>query len=396
MIVDVVLVLLLLLSAWRGWQRGFVVRALQLVGLFGAGAIAYVLLPILLAHIPAVSRPSVARSLVLIVGVWVAALAGEALLNMVGVRLMSRGHRVVHRGDAVAGAVASVLATTLITWFLVSAIEPSLPTTLAGEVSGSRILTAVDRAMPEQPRRWAADLATSINTSRFPDVFSGLSPEPNPSVAAPDTGIVANPEVKKAAASVVKVLASSRSCGGSEGSAWVVAPHRLATNAHVVAGATTVVVQIRGAGPYLRATVVAFDPHVDLAILDVPTLDAPALTRSGPLKNGESAVVAGYPLDGGYKAVAARVRDEIRATGRDIYSTGLVTRDVYSLYATVQPGNSGGPLLTASGTVAGTIFARSTTSKDTGYALTDSTTSKLLDEASQLSSPVSTEKCVVG
>ena len=341
MIVDVVLVLLLIISAVRGWHRGFVVRALQLVGLFGAGALAYILLPMLLAHIPTLSRPSIARSVVLIAGVWVAALGGEALLSMLGVRLMSGGHRVVNRGDAVAGALASVVATTLVTWFLVSAIEPSLPTGLAAEISGSRILTAVDRAMPEPPRRWAADLATSINTSRFPDVFSGLSPEPNPSVAAPDTGITAEPAVVRAAASVVKVLASSRSCGGSEGSGWVVSAHRVVTNAHVVGGATTVVVQVRGAGAYLRATVVAFDPHVDLAILDVPGLGAPALTRSGPLTSGESAVVAGYPLDGGYRAVAARVRDEIRATGRDIYSTGLVTRDVYSLYATVEPGNCG-------------------------------------------------------
>ncbi len=396
MIVDVILVLLLIVSAVRGWHRGFVVRAFQLIGLFGVGALAYLLLPKLMAHISGLSHPSMTRSVVLIIGVWVAALGGEALLTAVGVRMMSGNHRIVRRGDAAAGAVASLLATTIVAWFLLTAIQPSLPTRLASEVAQSRILTTVDHSMPETPRRWAADLATSINTSRFPDVFSGLSPEPNPSVAAPDSGITAEPAVKRAAASVVKVLASSRSCGGSEGSGWVVSPHKIVTNAHVVAGATTVVVQVRGAGPYLRATVVAFDPHVDLAILAVPGLNAPALARSGPLKNGESAVVAGYPLDGGYRAVAARVRDQIRATGRDIYSSGLVTRDVYSLYATVEPGNSGGPLLTTSGTVAGTIFARSTTSNDTGYALTDSTTRALLDAAPGLTSPVSTEKCVAG
>ena len=394
--VDLALVLMLTLAALRGWQRGFVVRALQLAGLIGAGAVAYFLLPIPMAHIPSLSRPSLARSIVLILGVWIVALTGETLMSMLGRRVMARGHQTIRKGDALAGAVASMLVTTVLTWFVVTAVRPALPPSLVREVGQSRILTATDHAMPELPRRWAASLATSINTSRFPDVFSGLSPEPNPSVAAPDTGITAEPAVVRAAASVVKVLASSRSCGGSEGSGWVVSAHRVVTNAHVVGGATTVVVQVRGAGAYLRATVVAFDPHVDLAILDVPGLGAPALTRSGPLTSGESAVVAGYPLDGGYRAVAARVRDEIRATGRDIYSTGLVTRDVYSLYATVEPGNSGGPLLTASGTVAGTVFARSTTSKDTGYALTDSTTSRLLDEAATLTRPVSTEQCVAG
>ena len=45
-------------------------------------------------------------------------------------------------------------------------------------------------------------------------------------------------------------------------------------------------------------------------------------------------------------------------------------RDVYSLYATVRQGNSGGPLLTPDGRVYGVIFAKSLDDPDTGYALT--------------------------
>ena len=393
--VDLALVLMLTLAALRGWQRGFVVRALQLAGLLGAGAVAYFLLPIPMAHIPSLSRPSLARSIVLILGVWIVALTGETLMSMLGRRMMAGGHQTIRKGDALAGAVASMLVTTVLTWFVVTAVRPALPPSLVREVGQSRILTATDHAMPELPRHWAASLATSINTSRFPDVFSGLSPEPNPTVPAPDAASTTTPGVRAAAASIVKVLASSRSCGGSEGSGWVVADHRIVTNAHVVAGSTTVVVQPGGVGPYLPATVVAFDPEVDLAILSVPGLRAAPLQRAGQLKDGQATAVAGYPLDGGYRVVASRVRDEIRATGRDIYSTGLVTRDVYSLYAVVQPGNSGGPLLTTTGRVAGTIFARSTTSTTTGYALTDSTTSRLLDEAARLSSPVPTRGCLV-
>lgn len=392
--VDLILALMLVLAALRGWQRGFVVRALQLVGLVGAGALAYFLLPIPMAHIADLARPSLARSIVLILVVWIVALTGETLMSMLGRRIMAAGPHTIRKGDAVAGAVASVLVTTMLAWFTVTAVRPALPPSLVREVSQSRILTATDRVMPELPRHWAASLATSINTSRFPDVFSGLSPEPNPTVPPPDAASTSTPGVKSAAAGIVKVLANSRSCGGSEGSGWVVASHRVVTNAHVVAGSKTVVVQPGGVGPYLPATVVAFDPEVDLAILSVPALKAQPLQRAAQLKDGEAGVVAGYPLDGGYRVVAARVRDEIRATGRDIYSTALVTRDVYSLYAVVQPGNSGGPLLTTSGKVAGTVFARSTTSNDTGYALTDSATRKLLDEAAQLSSPVSTSGCL--
>ena len=43
------------------------------------------------------------------------------------------------------------------------------------------------------------------------------------------------------------------------------------------------------------------------------------------------------------------MRDEINARGPDIYHRSEVTREVYSLYADVEPGNSGGPLLTTDG-----------------------------------------------
>ena len=47
-----------------------------------------------------------------------------------------------------------------------------------------------------------------------------------------------------------------------------------------------------------------------------------------------------------------------------------MTREVFSLYATVEPGNSGGPLLSLGGDVYGVIFAKSLDDADTGYALT--------------------------
>ena len=49
---------------------------------------------------------------------------------------------------------------------------------------------------------------------------------------------------------------------------------------------------------------------------------------------------------------------------------GNVTRQIYSIRATVRPGNSGGPLLATDGGVYGVVFAASTDSADTGYVLT--------------------------
>lgn len=394
--IDIAFLAIALFTAFTGWHRGIVVRGLQLVGLISFGALAYHFAPRFLSHIDALARPSVARSVVLVLVTWIAAMIGEAIGSRVGRRIMGKPHRAKRTLDGLAGAAASVLTLAFVAWFAATAAAPSLPATSARQISQSKVLAAVDSVMPETPRTWAARLATSLNTSRFPSVFNGLSPEPSTDVGTPNSAVTSSAAVQQASNSVVKVLSDSTSCGGAEGSGWVVASQRIVTNAHVVAGAQHVTVQVKGVGPRLSATVVGYDPSVDLAILKVPQLSAPALARdTSTLKTGTDAVVAGFPLNGNYKVVPARVGTEIDATGRNIYSTGLVTRTIYSLNTTVQPGNSGGPLLTPSGKVAGTVFGRSTTSTTTGYALTDAETSHLLDAASSLSSAVSTQSCVV-
>lgn len=67
---------------------------------------------------------------------------------------------------------------------------------------------------------------------------------------------------------------------------------------------------------------------------------------------------------------AARVRGLLEASGADIYGHTGTVRGIYSLYAVVQSGNSGGPLLSRSGSVVGIVFAKSLDDANTGYALT--------------------------
>jgi S1-C subfamily serine protease len=57
------------------------------------------------------------------------------------------------------------------------------------------------------------------------------------------------------------------------------------------------------------------------------------------------------------------------AQGRNIYGAGLTSRYVYELTAVVRPGNSGGPLVEANGTVVGVVFSTSATNPQIGYAL---------------------------
>jgi S1-C subfamily serine protease len=120
----------------------------------------------------------------------------------------------------------------------------------------------------------------------------------------------------------------------------------------------------------MPATVVYFDPQRDVAVLYVPDLKTAPLTF-GPASRGTKGAVIGYPGGGPQKTSAAIVDGRITAEGRDIYNSGLVTRQIFVIEASVRPGNSGGPLVDLEGHVLGLVFATSAGVPNQAYALTD-------------------------
>jgi S1-C subfamily serine protease len=66
----------------------------------------------------------------------------------------------------------------------------------------------------------------------------------------------------------------------------------------------------------------------------------------------------------------ATVRSRSEAVGRDIYGRGLAPREILTLAATVQRGDSGGPFVTADGLIGGVVFAANAAQPGEGYALT--------------------------
>lgn len=188
---------------------------------------------------------------------------------------------------------------------------------------------------------------------------------------APDPRLATSPVAAQARRSIVKVVGTAPGCGKVlEGSGFVFGKHRVMTNAHVVGGVREPTVQVGGEGRTYDAKVVIYDWQRDIAVLEVPSLEAALQFTNGDANSGNSAIVAGFPENGGYDVRSARIRGRIQANGPDIYHRGTVRRDVYSLYATVRQGNSGGPLLTPQGKVYGVVFAKSLDDSHTGYALT--------------------------
>ncbi len=164
------------------------------------------------------------------------------------------------------------------------------------------------------------------------------------------------------------------------------------TNAHVVAGVPHPTVEVNGQA--LAARTVLFDPERDVAVLYVPALRAAPLSfASTPASSGDSAIVVGYPENGPFTPVAARVRDRLYARGVDIYSQSTVTREVYGLRAQIRPGNSGGPLLTPTGQVYGVVFAAATDDPETGYALTAAEVAGDAQTGRTATAEVSTRSC---
>jgi S1-C subfamily serine protease len=284
----------------------------------------------------------------------------------------------------------------LVAWLIGSALAGTTLPTLGKEVRNSKVLQGVARALPNQADTWFADFSSVLAQNGFPQVFSPFSDEPIKEVQPPDPKLANSVVAARAQRSIVKVMGTAQSCGKVlEGSGFVFGDRRVMTNAHVVGGVDEPTVQIGGEGRKYDAKVVLYDWKRDIAVLDVPDLDAtPLQFTEEDARSGDDAIVAGFPENGSYDVRSARVRGRIDAHGPDIYHRGTVSRDVYSLYATVRQGNSGGPLLTPEGKVYGVVFAKSLDDPDTGYALTADQVAESAAEGVTATSPVDTGTCV--
>ncbi|MFD1661195.1 MarP family serine protease [Streptomyces caeni] len=366
-LLDFLLLLVILGYAASGYRRGLVAGCVSLAGFVGGAVVGVWVLPWVMGL---VTRGTTAATVTAVFTVLVPAVAGHEMAGRLALKL----RRELDRGplrvaDGVGGAAANTAAVLIVAWVAASVLGASSSPLVTQAIRDSRLLGAVQSAMPDTTPAWFARATAALTQAGFPQVFNPFENEPAAEVAKPSGDNVTASATNAAKLATVKIEGAAGD-QGREGSGFVYAAQRVMTNAHVVAGIDRPSVRIGGVGPSYAARVVLFDPDRDVAVLYVPGLRAPVLRFDESAARGDAAVVAGYPEDGDLTLRAATVAGRIRATGQNIYNSGTVTREIYSVRSTVLPGNSGGPLLTTEGRVYGVVFARSTSDTETGYVLT--------------------------
>lgn len=391
---DIALLVFAVLAAAAGWSQGLLAGAGTVVGFVVGAVLGRVLGPLLASAL--LDRDLVAEAvaaqlttlLPLVLGAVVACgggWAGAALRTALGDGLG-------RTADALGGALTGTLAFLLVVWLVAGWVRATPLVAPNAAVAESKVIAALDRVSPVSSAEAVGTIAQALAASGFPQVFAGE--EHIRSVGEPDPAMV---EVGRAVEdSTVTVTTTATTCSALQaGSGWVFAPDLVMTNAHVVAGSTSRIVQVGGTGRPYAAELVLLDPARDIAVLHVEGLDAVPLPRGEALGAEADAVVVGYPENGPYTISPARVREVVTARGLDIFDDQTVSRDVYALRAVVRSGNSGGPVLDVQGRAVGMVFARSGEDPETGYALTLAELEEALG-TSAAAAPVPAGGCSVG
>ena len=212
--------------------------------------------------------------------------------------------------DGAGGAALSVVGFLLIAWVLGTALGTAPYPSVVRQITRSEVLAVVNGFVPAGTRGQFTALLHGVEAHSFPALTDPLGSLPAliAPLPPPDVGVVPG-ALRASGSSVVKIVGQAPECSRqSEGSGFVISADHVMTNAHVVAGVRSLTVTTPGPGNRtLTGRVVLYDAHRDIAVLDVPGLDRHVLTLAGTAQRGASAVVVGYPEDGPFTAVPARV-----------------------------------------------------------------------------------------
>jgi S1-C subfamily serine protease len=387
-ILDLALVVALLSYLIHGLRNGFLVTLGGIAG-FAAGAVAaFVSVPI----VSGLVEDSGWRLTAIVATAVLLMIVGNGLGTMIGRRIRSVvPFSPLRAADRLVGGGVNVVVSALVMSMLAFSIGALGVPFVSQQLAESKVIGFIDGVTPTPVKASMAQLRSAVIGEGIPTLLDGLGH--GQPVAVPDTN-TDTPALNTAAASVLKIAGTAYQCGQNQtGTGFVVAPGRVVTNAHVVAGVDEPVVETPGGGA-LPGRIVYFDTQHDLAVVAVDGLRSTPLPLTSDLPSGSAAAFAGYPHGGPFQSKPATVQDITTVLVPDIYGNNAAPEDVYRLAGDVQPGNSGGPLLTMDGQVAGVVFAKATTESSLGFAITMHDLGPVAAQAPGLGSAVSSGQCV--
>ena len=387
-VLDVILILALLSYLVYGLRNGFLVTVGGIAG-FAAGAVAAFFAVPLVSGLVVDSgwrlTAIVAATVVLVV-------LGHGLGTMVGrqVRGVMR-IRPLRAADRLVGGAVNLVVSALVMSMLAFSISSLGVPVVSQQLAESKVIRFIDGLTPTPVKATMAQLRSAVIGNGIPTLIEGL--EQGQAVPVPNAS-TNTPALNRAAESVLRIAGTAYECGQNQtGTGFVVSEGRVVTNAHVVAGVSQPVVEMPD-GDAIPGRVVYFDTRHDLAVLAVDGLPADPLPLGPDLPNSSPAAFAGYPHGGPFQSKPATIQDITTVLVPDIYGNNPSPEAIYRLAGDVQPGNSGGPLLTTDGQVAGVVFAKATSGAEMGFAITMDDLNPVAAQAPSLSAPVSSGQCI--
>lgn len=344
------------LMALLGLRRGLIAGALSAAGIVVGAVIGARTAP----HLLSGGSHSPYTPLAALAGATLGAMLLESVGSLAGMWLR-QGLRIppLRAVDSLGGLVLGAVTGLAVVWVL-GAVALQLPgqTKLRRGVQESLVLRRLNAAVSP-----AAVLNALARVDPLPELAGPLAP-----IERPDPAVLRDPVVRRASASVVRVLGTA--CGlGVAGTGWVAAPGLVVTAAHVVAGEDdTTVVEIRSTRR-LRAEPVAVDTRNDVAVLRVEGLGGKPLRLASP-RPGTGVAILGYPGNRAFTSTAGRIGRTTAVFAQDASGGHRVFRSITTLAGEVRPGNSGSPAVDAGGAVETTVFA-SRVAVGGGYGVPD-------------------------
>jgi uncharacterized membrane protein required for colicin V production len=379
--VDIVIVVVVLLAALRGFSQGAISQIATIVGLGAGFYLGTTIAPSLSHHFTKGHwRPAVALIIILVI-----CLVGLTIGGIVG-RMISRFVSALMLGiiDRVAGVAVGVVAALVLCWLLAGLLAGTPWASVDSAIQNSAILSALDHVMPPVPSI-ESRVQTLFRKAGVPAIFANviaptLPPPVNPTTLPPVAHSISAPS------DVVKVLASGSCNTLSEGTAFYVTPDEVVTNAHVVAGHSHFTVN---GSP---ATVALYDANNDIAVLRVAAHGTPLSFLPEEPAAGTKIQVVGFPLNGTRSRADGYLEGQLSGQGRNFYNQDLEERTFLALEVNVEPGNSGSPVL-VDGRVAGVLESYSQSERSTAYAIPNSVVRSDVARTPAKGSP-STESCL--